>query len=94
MDLTAKELLREKGISFQTKDNFGDWLVDTTEVEIISIMDAYAEMKWKQACKLQTQKCSEKVYELLCEDDDAESWYKKVKTTKIIEYDNEPEFED
>jgi hypothetical protein len=40
-----ENFLRKKGISFQTSDNFKDWLVDTTEAEIVSAINDFVAIK-------------------------------------------------
>jgi len=40
---TLTQFLREKGISFQTEDGFNDWLVDTTEAEVVAAVKEYME---------------------------------------------------
>ena len=39
--MDAQYFLRKNKISFQTSNEFGDWLVDTTEKEIIKAMNDF-----------------------------------------------------
>lgn len=88
MDLTAEELLMKpykKGAKPEDIILGGD--------TILKLIEQYGEMKWKQACKLQREACKDKVYDLLYNDGDAETWAEKVAKTKLVEYDNEPEYD-
>jgi len=62
---------------------------DENRALILKYFDEYGTIKWNQACKAQTEKCSDKVYDLLSTDFDAETWHEKIKLTKNVEYDEE-----
>ncbi len=81
MDLTAEEIL-EKFVRFDSRNNNDLIRKDC----VINAMEEYAELKWEQACRLQIEACSDKVFDLLNTDDDAETWHNKVLSTDIVEY--------
>ena len=62
---------------------------DENRALFIKYFDEYGSLKWNQACNEQREKCSDKIYDLLCTDDDAETWHEKIKSTKNAEYDEE-----
>jgi hypothetical protein len=84
-----KEDFIDKFIEEFEKDVKTNPISDENITLFIKYFDKYGSIKWNQACEAQIEKCSDKLYDLLYTDDDAETWHEKIKSTKNAEYDDE-----
>lgn len=84
---TAKEILDE--CSMHNYEMEGSALLTGIDYDdALNAMEEYAKIKWGEACEYQVEICSDKVFDLLNTDDDAETWHEKVMDSE------KPKFED
>lgn len=84
--LTMHEILSQVTGIDEIEIKRGDEVQIIRPSEVYEAMAKWAEQIWEEACEEQTQACSEKCSDLLYNDDDAESWPKKIAKTNNVEF--------